>query len=126
VKEIKAFVRRHMIDKVIHSLEDAGFTDMTVIDVDAVRRGLRDEDLEYSVELAERYMTVARLELVVRDADLDRAVRTIREHARTGTKGDGLIYVSPVEQAIHVRTGAAGEDAVPSPAKAGERSKPGD
>jgi len=56
MKEIKAYVRVHMVDKVIRGLEEAGFTDMTVIDVRAIRKGLREEDLDYAVELAERYM----------------------------------------------------------------------
>jgi nitrogen regulatory protein P-II 1 len=115
MKEIKAYIRVHMLDKVIRGLEDAGFTDMTVIDVHAIRRGLRDEDMAYSVELAERYMNVAKLAIVVRDQDVDVATRLICERARTGAKGDGLIYVSPVEEAIHIRTGACGESAVESP-----------
>ncbi len=71
MKEIKAYVRVHMVDKVIRGLEEAGFTDMTVIDVQAIRKGLRDEDLDYAVELAERYMSVAKLEIVVRDRDVE-------------------------------------------------------
>ena len=115
MKEIKAYVRVRMLDKVIRGLEEAGFTDMTVIDVQAIRSGLRDEDLEYSFELAERYMNVAKLAIVVRDRDVDDAVKIIRARGRTGRKGDGLIYVCPVEDAIHIRTGASGESAVESP-----------
>ncbi|MGH7893577.1 MAG: P-II family nitrogen regulator [Candidatus Binatia bacterium] len=112
MKEIKAYVRINMLDKVIHGLEAAGFTDMTVLDVRALRRGVPDVDLEYSVELVARYMNVAKLEIVVRDQDVAVATRIICEHARTGTKGDGLVYVSAVEQAIHIRSGASGEAAV--------------
>lgn len=115
MKEIKAYVRVHMLDKVIRGLEDAGFTDMTVIDVQAIRRGLGDADVAYSVELAGRYMNVAKLAIVVRDQDVNVATRLICEQARTGAKGDGLIYVSPVEEAIHIRTGACGESAIESP-----------
>jgi nitrogen regulatory protein P-II 1 len=115
MKEIKAYVRVHMLDKVIRSLEEAGFTDMTVDDLRAIRRGLRDEDLEYSVELADRYMNVAKLAMVVHDRDVDVVTRTICERARTGAKGDGLIYVSPIEEAIRIRTGLSGDQAVESP-----------
>jgi nitrogen regulatory protein P-II 1 len=117
MKEIKAYVRPHMLDKVIHALEEAGFTDITVDDLRAVRRGLREDDLEYSVELAERYMSVVKLALVVRNRDVTSVTRIIAERARTGVKGDGLIYVSPVEDAIHIRTGTRGEPAVESPEK---------
>jgi nitrogen regulatory protein PII len=112
MKEIKAYVRVHMVDKVIRGLEEAGFTDMTVIDVRAIRKGLREEDLEYSVELAERYMNVAKLEIVVRDHDVERARRVIAEGARTGAHGDGLIYVCPVDDAMHICTGVSGEAAL--------------
>lgn len=112
MKEIKAYVRVHMVDKVIRALEEAGFTDMTVIDVHAIRRGLRDEDLDYSAQMAERYMSVAKLEIVVRDGDVERARRVIAEHARTGSHGDGLIYVCPVEDAMHICTGVSGDAAL--------------
>lgn len=115
MKEIKAYVRIPMLDKVIRGLEEAGFTDMTVIDVRAIRHGLREDDLAYSIELAERYMNVAELVLVVRDQDVPAVTHIICARARTGTKGDGLIYVSPVEDAIHIRTGECGEQAAVSP-----------
>ena len=117
MKEIKAYVRVRMLDKVVRALEEAGFTDMTVIDVQAIRHGISDEDLEYSFELAERYMNVAKLAIVVRDPDVDKVVGVIRERGRTGRKGDGLIYVCPVDDAIHIRTGASGESAVESTRK---------
>lgn len=115
MKEIKAYIRVHIVHRVIRSLEEAGFTDMTVIDVRAIRRGLEPEDMQYSVELAERYMSAARLEIVVRDQDVEAVTRAICDQARTGTKGDGLIYVSTVEDAMHIRTGLSGESAVESP-----------
>jgi nitrogen regulatory protein P-II 1 len=94
-----------MIDKVIRALEDAGFSDMTVIDVKAIRSGINETDLEYSIEIAERYMNVAKLEIVLPDGDVERAKEIILKKARTGRKGDGLIYTSPVDEATHIRTG---------------------
>jgi nitrogen regulatory protein P-II 1 len=90
-----------MIDKVISALENAGFTDMTVIDVKAIRNGIDPKDLEYSVEIAERYMNVAKLDIVLKDEDADRAKEIMLKTARTGRKGDGFIYTSPVDDAIH-------------------------
>ena len=108
MKEVKAYVRVHMLDKVIRGLEKAGYSDMTVIDVMAIRQGLDEQDVSYSLELAERYMKVARLELVLQDGDVEKAVGVILRTAKTGRKGDGLIYVSPVDEAIHIRTGVRG------------------
>ncbi|HLE63303.1 MAG TPA: P-II family nitrogen regulator [Pyrinomonadaceae bacterium] len=105
MKLIKAYIRTNMIDKVIRALEDAGFTDMTVIDVKAIRSGIDPKDLEYSVEIAERYMNVAKLELVLEDDSVASAREVILKTARTGRQGDGFVYVSPVDEAIHIRTG---------------------
>lgn len=105
MKLIKAYIRTNMIDKVIHGLEGAGFTDMTLIDVKAIRGGIDPKDLDYSVELAERYMNVAKLEIVLSDDQVKQAKEIILKTARTGRKGDGLLYVSQVDEAIHIRTG---------------------
>jgi len=115
MKEIKAYIRINMINKVVHALEEAGFVNMTVIDVKAIWKGLGREDLLYSIELAERYMNVAKLELVARDQDVPRIAQIIEQMARTGRSGDGLIYVCPVEDAVHIRTGLQGEQALGTP-----------
>lgn len=107
MKLIKAYIRTNMIDKVIHALEAAGFNDMTITDVKAIRSGIDPKDLEYSIEIAERYMNVAKLEIVLQDTDEERAKEIILKSARTGRKGDGFIYTSPVDEAIHIRTGKA-------------------
>ncbi len=107
MKLIKAYIRTNMIDKVIHALEAGGFTDMTLIDVKAIRTGLDPRDLDFSVQIAERYMNVAKLEIVLQDEHVELAKETILKTARTGRKGDGLVYVSPVDEAIHIRTGKA-------------------
>ena len=107
MKLIKAYIRTNMIDKVIHALEEAGFTDMTLIDVKAIRRGIDPAQLEYSIEIARRYMNVAKLEIVLEDKDAERAKEIIVKSARTGRKGDGFLQISPVDEAIHIRTGKA-------------------
>ena len=105
MKLIKAYIRTNMIDKVVHALEEAGFTDMTLIDAKAIRRGIDPAQLDYSIEIAQRYMNVAKLEIVLDEKDEPRAKEIITKSARTGRKGDGFIYTSPVDDAIHIRTG---------------------
>lgn len=107
MKLIKAYIRTNMIDKVVHALEEGGFTDMTVVDVKAIRKGLNPRDLDYSIEIADRYMNVAKLEIVLQDEYVELAKETILMSARTGRKGDGFVYVSAVDEAIHIRTGTA-------------------
>lgn len=109
--EIKAFIRVNMVDKVIRALEGAGISNITVIDVRAIWTGLtRVPDVRYSLELAERYMNVVKLETLVRDEDGDRVLDLIRTAARTDRPGDGIVYALRVESAIHVRTGRRGEE----------------
>lgn len=82
-----------MVDKVIRALEAAGISNITVIDVRAIWTGLtRVPDLRYSLELAERYMNVVKLETLVRDEDGPRVLDLIRDAARTGRPGDGIVY----------------------------------
>lgn len=107
MKLIKAYIRTNMIDNVIQALEAGDFTDMTVVDVKAIRGGIDPKDLDYSVELAERYMNVAKLEIVLQDEQVELAKETILKTARTGRKGDGLVYVSPIDEVIHIRSGKA-------------------
>jgi nitrogen regulatory protein P-II 1 len=112
--EIKAFVRVNMVDKVVQALEGAGISNITVIDVRAIWTGGREtpKEMQYSIELAERYMNVAKLETLVQDEDGDRVIELIRAAARTGRPGDGMIDALPVTSAVHVRTGRRNEDAL--------------
>lgn len=114
MREIKAFVRANVVDRVIRALEEAEITDVTIIDVRAIWTGLRSapRDLHYSLELAERYMNVARIEALVRDADAERVIEVIRTAARTGRPGDGVVYAVPVESVVHIRTGRRNEAAL--------------
>lgn len=112
--EIKAFVRVNMVDKVLQALETAGISNISVIDVRAIWTDKRERprEMHYSMELAERYMNVAKVETLVRDADGDRVMELIREAARTGRPGDGMVYALPVRSAIHVRTDRRDDDAL--------------
>jgi nitrogen regulatory protein P-II 1 len=110
MKEVKAYIRHHMIDRVIESLEQAGFTDMTLIDVKRIAAGLKTEDYHYSLELAEKYMDVVKMELVCTDQDAHRVIEIIKAGAHTGQGGDGLVYVIPVEQAYRITSGEQWKD----------------
>ena len=110
MKEVKAYIRRHMIDQIVQSLEQAGYTDMTLIDVKGITTGLKGEDYHYSLELAEKYMNVVKLEIVCTDKDAARILGIIKKHGRTGKKGDGLVFVTPVEQVVRIHNGKPWKD----------------
>ena len=112
MKLIKAYIRTNMIDKVIHALEAGGFTDMTLVDVEAIRIGIDPKDLDFSVEIAELYMNVAKLEIVLEDEHVEgRHEVEVARHAPRGLhrdehelEGDGRCQ-DPRRPAQPARTG---------------------
>jgi nitrogen regulatory protein P-II 1 len=107
VREIKAFVRHVKLEEVIHSLEGIGVTDMTVLDVKEIGRETDPRNLQLSVEMSERYAKVSKIEIVCSKERVDPIVETLRRAAYTGEPGDGIIYVTPVEMSVKIRTGAS-------------------
>jgi nitrogen regulatory protein PII len=113
VKEIKAFIKPHMLSKVTRALQKVeGLTGMSVTDVRGFGRGRAkgiprriDEDLlDYSLRM--------KLEILCKDEKADEIVSLIEKTAHTGLRGDGKIYVSPVEMVVRISTGDRGEEAV--------------
>jgi nitrogen regulatory protein P-II 1 len=112
MKEIKAYIRRNMVGKVIEALEQEGFRHMTLIDVKGITTGLNPEDYHFSLELAGKYMNVVKLEMIYVDEQVEQAVGIIQRAAHTGRIGDGLIFVTTVDQVVRIATGQKGEAAL--------------
>jgi nitrogen regulatory protein P-II 1 len=110
--KIEAIIRPERLEDVKAALDEIGVTGLTVTEVrgSGKQRGYvhRYRGAEYRVNLLEK----VRLETVVADADLDRAVEAIVTAARTGEVGDGKIFLLPVLDAVRVRTGERGEGAI--------------
>ncbi len=109
MKEIKAYVRIRMIEQVVRALEEAGFRNMTIIDVSALGRLADAKETKYSIEFVERYSKMAKIELACGDKDVNRVVEVIQKSACTHQPGDGIIFVAPVERAVKIRTCEEGE-----------------
>jgi nitrogen regulatory protein P-II 1 len=107
MKEIKAYIRKVKVEEAVHALERAGVSDMTILDVMEVGGQADPQSLRLSIEIIEKYARVSKLEIVCSDERVAHIVKTLREAAFTGSPGDGIIYVTPVEQAIKIRTGGA-------------------
>jgi len=112
MKKIEVVIRPEKLEDVKRALEDAGFMGMTISNV--MGRG-RQKGItlqwrvgEYKVEFLEK----VKIQLVVDDAEKEKAINTIVEAARTGKVGDGKIFVYPVEEVIRVRTGERGKEAI--------------
>jgi nitrogen regulatory protein P-II 1 len=104
MKMIQAVIRPEKLEEVMKALEGKGFVALTVTDV----RG-RGEQKGITLEFRGRKMDVdllpkVKIEIVLPEGDVESALRTIREAARTGTIGDGKIFVLPVELVARVRT----------------------
>jgi nitrogen regulatory protein P-II 1 len=104
MKEVNAYIRHALLGKVIDALQHAEFRNMTLLDGKGVTSGLPKEEYDYSLELAEQYINVVKLEIVCRDQDADEIVRIIRVNAHTGKQGDGLVLVKPVDHVVRIAT----------------------
>lgn len=110
MKEVKAYVRCQKVEVVIEALEEAGIDGITLIDVMGLGLLADPDTAKYSIKCVERYSDVAKLEVVCRDDDVHRIVEIIRSQAYSGMRGDGIIFVSPVEMAVKIRSGTFGEE----------------
>jgi nitrogen regulatory protein PII len=112
MKEIKAYIRPSMADRVISALELAGIPGMTVIDVSTLGKWTDPERSKLSMEFCDKYCTSIKIELVCEEKDVEKFINIISDKARTGNKGDGKIFVSDITQAVSIRTGKYGSDAI--------------
>ncbi|MCH2450011.1 MAG: P-II family nitrogen regulator [Gracilimonas sp.] len=110
MNEIKAFIRKRKAEEVIDGLEAQGFCCMTLIDVMGLGRMSDPEKAQLSVRIAGRFTNIVKLVVVCSEKDTERVVEIIRNKARSGQPGDGIIYVSPVHKSVHIRTGTSGSD----------------
>jgi nitrogen regulatory protein P-II 1 len=92
--EIKAFINRNTVAKVVHALGKAGYKNLSVIDVKGTLKALSDDELEYSIEIAEKVITEVKLELICEDMQRDEVVSIIQNAASTGKPDAGRICVS--------------------------------
>ena len=94
---------RNRIADVVRALDQAGFRNLTVIDVKGMLRALDSTEQEYSIEIGEKVITEIKLELVCEDEGRTaEAVRIIREHGRTGRPEAGWIYISEIQSALRI------------------------
>jgi nitrogen regulatory protein P-II 1 len=112
MKKIEAVVRPEQVSAVRRALERVGYAGLMIIEINGhgTQKGKVQEwrGEKYKVELLPK----AKIDLVVKDGDMEATVKAIRDAAKTGEIGDGKIFVSPIENAIRIRTGEEGESAL--------------
>ena len=112
MKKIEAIIKPFKLDDVRTALNDAGIEGMTVTEGRGFGRQKGHTELYRGAEYEIDFQPKLELEVVVRDDQVDAALQAITEAANTGKIGDGKIFVSPVEDAIRIRTGERGDSAL--------------
>jgi nitrogen regulatory protein P-II 1 len=112
MKQITAVIKPFKLDEVREALAEVGVSGLTVTDVKGFGRQKGHTELYRGAEYVVDFLPKVKVEAVVADGLVDRAVEAIVKAARTGKIGDGKIFVRSVEQVIRIRTGETGEEAV--------------
>ena len=112
MKKIEAIIKPFKLDEVKEALQEAGVQGITVVEVKGFGRQKGHTELYRGAEYVVDFLPKIKLELVVEDGAVERTIEAIEKAARTGRIGDGKIFVSPIEDAIRIRTGERGNDAL--------------
>jgi nitrogen regulatory protein PII len=112
MKLIKAIIKPFKLDDVREALSEVGVQGITVSEVKGFGRQKGHTELYRGAEYRVDFLPKVKLETVVSDEDVETVVNAIRESANTGKIGDGKVFVLPIEQAIRIRTGESGNDAL--------------
>ena len=112
MKKIEAIIKPFKLDEVREALSEIGVSGLTVTEVKGFGRQKGHTELYRGAEYVVDFLPKIKVEVVVTDDRVAQVVDVIMETARTGKIGDGKIFVLPVEQAIRIRTGETGDDAV--------------
>lgn len=112
MKKIEAIIKPFKLDDVREALADAGITGMTVTEVKGFGRQKGHTEIYRGAEYAVDFLPKVKLELVLADAQVDRAVEVIVQAAHSGKIGDGKIFVFPCEEAVRIRTGERADSAL--------------
>ena len=112
MKLITAIIKPFKLDEVREALSGIGVQGITVTEVKGFGRQKGHTELYRGAEYVVDFLPKVKIEVVVADAIVDSVIEAISRSARTGKIGDGKIFIVSVEQAIRIRTGETGEDAI--------------
>jgi nitrogen regulatory protein PII len=112
MKKIEAIIKPFKLDEVKEALTEIGVQGMTVAEVKGFGRQKGHKEVYRGAEYVVEFVPKVKVEIVVADALAQRAVEAIVRAAKTGTIGDGKIFVSPMSDAVRIRTGETGDGAL--------------
>jgi nitrogen regulatory protein P-II 1 len=112
VKKIEAIIKPFKLDEVKEALQEVGLQGITVTEAKGFGRQKGHTELYRGAEYVVDFLPKVKVEVVLTDELVDKAVEAIQAAARTGRIGDGKIFISNIEQAVRIRTGETGGDAL--------------
>ncbi|MBZ0123321.1 MAG: P-II family nitrogen regulator [Roseovarius sp.] len=112
MKKIEAIIKPFKLDEVKEALQEVGVQGLSVIEVKGFGRQKGHTELYRGAEYVVDFLPKVKIEVVLDDDQVEPAIEAIIEAAKTDKIGDGKIFVSAVEQAIRIRTGETGPDAL--------------
>ncbi|MBT4872596.1 P-II family nitrogen regulator [Rhodobacteraceae bacterium nBUS_24] len=112
MKKIEAIIKPFKLDEVKEALQEIGVQGLSVIEVKGFGRQKGHTELYRGAEYVVDFLPKVKIEVVLDDDQVDDAIKAIVDSAKTDKIGDGKIFVSSVEQALRIRTGETGSDAL--------------
>ena len=112
MKMINAIIKPFKLDDVREALSEIGVQGITVTEVKGFGRQKGHTELYRGAEYVVDFLPKLKVEVVVKDSALEQTIETITKAANTGKIGDGKIFVYDIEQALRIRTGETGDDAI--------------
>ena len=112
MKKIEAIIKPFKLDEVKEALQDLGVQGLSVIEVKGFGRQKGHTELYRGAEYVVDFLPKVKIEVVLDDEQVDGAIEAIINAAKTDKIGDGKIFVSSIEQAVRIRTGETGSDAL--------------
>lgn len=112
MKKIEVIIKPFKLNEVKDKLNELGLRGMTITEVKGFGRQKGHKELYRGSEYQVDFLPKVKIELVVTDDIVQKVIDTVSQTARTGEIGDGKIFVIPIDQAVRIRTGEKGEDAV--------------
>ncbi len=112
MKKIEAIIKPFKLDEVKEALQEIGLQGITVLEAKGFGRQKGHTEIYRGAEYVVDFLPKVKIELVIGDDLADKAIEAIQNAAKTGRIGDGKIFVSNIEDAIRIRTGETGMDAI--------------
>ena len=112
MKKIEAIIKPFKLDDVKEALNEIGVKGMTITEVKGYGRQKGHKEIYRGAEYVVDFIPKTKIEIIVSADQVEQVVETIQKSAKTGKLGDGKIFITPIENAVRVRTGETGKDAI--------------